>query len=1151
LQHLDLKHQGSSIYTATTYDAVWVLTYALMEVSSAALEAITLPVDCSSDPVEIEVLRARQSAAAEVVAAMKMLDFEGVSGRIAFDEKGDRKYLGFNVLATFPGMVLGDGVTSIQVGTVDVDTHAFKLSADKLPMFLGYTNKVPRDRDPSPPYAESTLLGVLFALAMSVFLLMGCAVEAKKFRRSNRKCGAYDASEQSEDGDFTRQARVSSFRLKLGRSISSRIVVSKNGLPRMHTGVSLTQGIHDGEPWMGIGVANCTKPIIGDFIAGGVKAIEQLAHCLTFSAVIAPGDLQPYLPVFLNYAIFGFIVSQVFYNFASNYATPSRVCNISAAIFLLEVVSRAEKELAGQPNAIEVTVNTLLMAATIMTFISGVVLWLIGTLQLTKFVRFLSAPVKLGMQASIGYFLLATGVAVSTGISWLSFTSPSQFSLFLEPDTLAKWSVTLVSAVSIFGAISRWDWPYTIPCFIGLGVAIFHLGILATGISSEEAQDAGWLYPSPAGSDEGYNPFAFIKRIYSLEQISWLAIWRSMPAIASAAVVSPFLSAVINLVLLQTVSFAGEIGKSTLSYELRVDGLTQCLLSVIGGYSTSPSAGAVAIHRRLGARSNWGLFSAVGVHTCFLLIPGSTGIIQYMPKYVVGVISLIVALSLLNSGLRGAYRSLSIKEFTVVCITLIVSVSWRLDVGIGCGIALSFSLFIQDTAGAAPVRLDADAGLIASHAIWGVRGSRLVARLRGGVRVVCFQGFIFFAAALSALKDIESQHLQEHALVFLVLDFSSCPGMDDSSPPEFKALVAAAKKVGTFLMFSGCNPKLRVKLRKAGVFPVNETITVEDEDDVGEHGKELAESSNFRVYLTSNLDRAIELAELTLALRSVHLCEDVIPQPPHDMKELGKLFQTELVHHRMRLSKGETVETKAGQLFVMLEGALEATVDVCDRRSNSLRSEATVVYRTIPDLDGDVCFSGSFRGGSSRAVSVTTLVLLQHDALDELRRMGKGPASEIIWSQMVEFMAATMQPLALKAAMHNVNGRFSSFAAEAFDTAVAVCAKNEGRCPATGGSPLEDRQEVMRRILNAEEYGRKDLDLIRKNTINFCPVLLGSLNPAGVESAKLRNTTFFEHTVDVPSEQMKRTVDTDCPGGICMGTTGLASAEVHKTRLSI
>jgi len=1124
-----------------------------MEVSSAALEAITLPVDCSSDPVDIEVLRARQSAAAEVIAAMKMLDFEGVSGRIAFDEKGDRKYQGFKVLVTSPGKFLGDAVTSFQVGTVDFDAHAFELSANKLPLFLGRTNKVPSDRDLSPPYAKFSLLGVLFVVAMSVFLLMGCAVEAKRFRRNSRKTGAHDSSEQSEDGDVAPQARVSSFRSKLSRSMRSGITVSKNRLPRLHTGISQMTSmtsIRRGELHMGIGAANCNKPIIGDFIAGGVKSISELANCLAFSAVMTPGDLQPYLPVFLNYAIFGFVVSQVCYNLGSNYATPPRVCNISPAIFLLEVLSSAEEDLVGHPNATEVTVNTLLMAATIMTFMSGVVLWLIGTLQLTKFVRFLSAPVKLGMHATLGYFLLATGVSISTGISWLRFTSPSQFSLFLEADTLAKWSITLACGVLSFGALRRWGWPYTIPSVIGFGVAIFHIVSLATGVSSEEAKGAGWLYPPPAGSDEGYNPFVFIKRIYNLEQISWPTLWRSMPAIASAAVIGPFLSAVINMVLFQTAFSAEEIGKSTLSHELRVDGLTHCLLAVFGGYSSSPSAGAAAMLRKLGARSNWSLFSAVGVHICFLLIPGSTDIIQYMPKYVVGTISTIVALSMLDSGLRGAYRSLSIKEFTVVCITLVVSALWRLEAGIGCGIALSFSLFIQDTAGAAPVRLDADAGLVPSHAIWGVRSSRLVARLRGGVRVVCFQGFIFFAAALSALKDIESQHLQEHALVFLVLDFSSCPGMDDSSPPEFKALVAAAKKVGTFLMFSGCNPKLVVKLRKANVFPANETITIEDEDDLGAHGKEIADSSNFRVYLTANMDQAIELAELTLALRSVHLCEDVIPKPPHDMQELGKLFQNELVHHRIRLSKGETVETKAGQLFVMLEGALEATVDVCDRRSNSLRSEATVVYRTIPGLDGDFCFSGSFRGGSLRAVSDTTLVLLERDALDELQRMGKGPASEMIWSQMAEFMAATMQPLALKAAMHDANGRFSSHAAEAYGTAVADCTKSAGCFPAHSESALEDQQEVMKRILNAEEYGGKVLDLIRKNTINFSPVLLGSLNPTGVESAKLGNTC-LEPTVDMPAEQMKRIMATDCPGGMRMGTTELASAEVHKTRLSI
>jgi len=318
-----------------------------------------------------------------------------------------------------------------------------------------------------------------------------------------------------------------------------------------------------------------------------------------------------------------------------------------------------------------------------------------------------------------------------------------------------------------------------------------------------------------------------------------------------------------------------------------------------------------------------------------------------------------------------------------------------------------------------------------------------------------------------------------------VLDFSSCPGMDDSSPLEFKTFVAAAKKVGISLMFCGCKPNLLLKLHKAGVFPAEETITIQDEDCLGAHGKEIADSNKFGVYLSANMDRAIELAELALALRSVHLCGDVIPEPTHEMQELGNLFRNELAPHRMELSKGQKVETKAGQTFVLLEGAVEATVDFCNRHSNSLRSEAMVVYRTVPGLDGDFCFSGSVRGGSLQAVSDTTLVMLQRDALDELQRMGRGPAIEIVWSQMAEFMAATMQPLALKASMHDVNGRFSSYAAEAFNIAVADVAKTAGRDPASGEWTVEDQQEVMRRILNAEEYGGKLRDLIRKNTINF------------------------------------------------------------------
>jgi len=810
------------------------------------------------------------------------------------------------------------------------------------------------------------------------------------------------------------------------------------------------------------------RPILGDFIAGGVKAIVELVGCLTFAALMAPDELQPFLPVFLNYALFGFIVSQVYYNLVSRYTTPARTCNISAVIFFLEVLASCRKDLAGLPNQMDVTVNTLLMAATITTWMSGVISWVVGTFKLTQFVRYLSEPVKLGMQVSLGYFLFATGFSISTGISWLNFTSLDEFGVYFELDVLPKWSLTTACALFIFFALNKWGWPYTIPVFVGVGVGIFHIILLAGGFTIEEAKNSGWLYPPPAGSDEGYNPFAFIGRIYSIDQISWRTLRFNLPAIASAALVSPFLSAVINLILFESTFQAEEFGKSTLSYELRMDGMTQWLLAVVGGYSSSPSCGGTAVHRKIGARSNWGLFSACIVHSAFLLVPGSTDVLQFVPKYVVGAVSLIVAISLLDSGLRGGYSKLSKQEYAVVCLTMLISIFFGIERGIAGGWILSFAIFIRQISATAPLRLDVDAGLVCSHAIWGTRSARVVAQVRGAVRMLSFQGVLFFAAIQPTLKEEERRHLQGDKTFFLILDFSSVTGMDDSSPFEFKNFAVVAKKVGVSIVVCGCDPKIMKKLRKVGAVP-DAGIAVEllDSEDLSVPAKRAASTSGIdgcRLYVVGSADRAVEFCEIALAVRTVELCKEVVPKPTQELEALGSLLEGDLSCYQCRLERGQYLERKEGEIFILTEGAIEAVAELADAASGKEEQpEVIVVYRTLPGLERDYCFSAS-TPGILRAVTDSVIVQLPEGALSELRRSSRWGDVEAVWSQLAEFMAASMHPMAVKATMQDVRGAYSSGAAAAFTEAVHEQLKAEGRNPVSDAGSTQNQKNFFRRL---------------------------------------------------------------------------------------
>jgi anti-anti-sigma regulatory factor len=416
---------------------------------------------------------------------------------------------------------------------------------------------------------------------------------------------------------------------------------------------------------------------------------------------------------------------------------------------------------------------------------------------------------------------------------------------------------------------------------------------------------------------------------------------------------------------------------------------------------------------------------------------------------------------------------------------------YDLQTGILLGVFSSFAIFIQETAGTAPVKLDVDAGLVASHAIWGIRSARVVARMRGAIRLISFQGFLFFAAVQPALREAAKQHLKGDTVIFLVIDLSAVLGMDDSSPQEFKTLASMARKVGTSLVFCGAAPGILTKLRKAGTFPVDHTEEILEGDDLSDPAQVMAnlkggegseERWENRFFVIETTDLALEFCELTLALRTVMFCAESVAPPSEDLQRLGQMFNRDLAHYKQSLDVGDFIEAKQGETFVLIQGAVEASVKLQGLDHKDLRPEAVVVYRSLEGLELDYCFSGG-APGTLECIEPAECLMIPESAIQELRDSGHWPEVEVLWSQLAEFMASAMHPLAMKATMHDVHGTFSSAARESYETAVADYMQEAGPRPNPNEDVSEYQRALMQKVL--EGSGERMRQLRKSITVNF------------------------------------------------------------------
>ncbi|CAE8609821.1 unnamed protein product [Polarella glacialis] len=329
-----------------------------------------------------------------------------------------------------------------------------------------------------------------------------------------------------------------------------------------------------------------------------------------------------------------------------------------------------------------------------------------------------------------------------------------------------------------------------------------------------------------------------------------------------------------------------------------------------------------AVHRKSGARTNWGPFISVVFHGAFLVIPGSTKLLCYMPQCVVGSISLLVAISMLQSALWDGYKILSGKDFAVVCLTMLVSMIVDLKFGVLTGVGFSLLQYVRESAKASPVRLSTDGGVIASQALWGTRSATVVSHVRGAVRLISLQGFLFFAAAEVLLKELAKQTSDE--ALFFVLDFSAVTGMDGSCPLEFKVLLSSlCKQLG--IVVCGCSPEVLLQLRRVGAFPSDFTRELPDGDSLQLTAQAVIHHSAWprqQLWIISRADRALEFCELMLASKCCELGASNLQPASSELVTLSSRLKEQFGKYRLTLKRGDDLGRQyTGRTVVLFSGA--------------------------------------------------------------------------------------------------------------------------------------------------------------------------------------------------------------------------------------
>jgi SulP family sulfate permease len=446
--------------------------------------------------------------------------------------------------------------------------------------------------------------------------------------------------------------------------------------------------------------------------------------------------------------------------------------------FLVSLLGGSRFQIGGPAGAFIVLVAACVTAIglpglILATFLSGLMLMVVGVLRLGTYIRFIPYPVTVGFTAGIAVIIFASQLRPLFGLS-LPGGEPAEFTAKLAALWAARGTVTpaalavALGSIAVIVGVKRWrpHWPGMLIA-VGLGAAVAALGLPVATIGSTFGELPRML-PAPG-----------------LPELSMDAVREALPWAASFTLLGAIES------LLSAVVADGMTGRQHRpNAELVAQGVANIGSSLFGGFCVTGTIARTATNVRAGSR---GPVSGM-LHSVFLLtfMLVAAPLAAFIPLAALAGVLAVVAWNMAEKEEFWSLVRSSKGDAMVVIVTFLLVVFRDLTEGIVVGFALGGLVFIRRMSEATEVQAHR-----ADEELTGQGDDVIVYRMRGAY---------FFGAA--ALLGSVLNRIADNPRAF-VLDFSEVPLIDSSGARSVALLGRKLARNGGHLYLTGTSAAVR------------------------------------------------------------------------------------------------------------------------------------------------------------------------------------------------------------------------------------------------------------------------------------------------------------------------------------------------------
>lgn len=543
-----------------------------------------------------------------------------------------------------------------------------------------------------------------------------------------------------------------------------------------------------------------------DCLSGFVFSLVIVTYCISFSALIFQGDLAEGLTLGLSALLVGTVVTGAIIALTSS-LVPTGAGPDTPAVAVMSVLAAAvAAKLAPTGMSTQAIVVHVLIAISLSTVLTGLLLFALGALKLGVWLRFVPYPVIGGFLAASGWLLVTGGIEVMTGV--VPQFSMSSLQQLVSAGSIAQVILGLGFAVSVFVLRRLVNSFLTLPLAFFASVVLVDLLFLGLGLVDNFGGRTAWYLEG----GQGMQMWVPVRAALDYE-LQWGVI------LFNAAEIGAVMGVTAISVLLDVSSL--EVARqesANLDRELKSNGWANMVAGLAGGAGGNISLSGSILIQEAGAVSR--LSGIAAAFFCSLVLLVGTDIVNYVPKPLLGGLLAYLGFVVLAEALVRSPAQRSLMEFLLALAIMAVIVYAGYLFGVMIGIVGACLLFAISYSRIGVVRRHLTRLNFSSNVERSPREAALLREHGAQIHILWISGFIFFGSS-NGLFEFIRRTMDEQSdpkLRYLVLDFASVPGLDTSAVLSLVKLRNYCDERAAHIAFAGLNEQLRASFADAGLF---------------------------------------------------------------------------------------------------------------------------------------------------------------------------------------------------------------------------------------------------------------------------------------------------------------------------------------------